>query len=53
MPFPFYPASVVLFQLNGGMVSHMQVLATPSSTVNNTKYLDPTTETILVFATCY
>ena len=24
-----------------GMVSHMQVLATPSSTVQNTKYLDP------------
>ena len=24
-----------------GMVSHMQVLATPSSTVHNTKYLDP------------
>ena len=41
MPFPFYPASVVHFQLQGGMVSHMQVLATPSSTVNNNKYLDP------------
>ena len=42
MPSPFYPANVVLFQLlGGGMVSHMQVLATPSSTVNNTKYLDP------------
>ena len=41
MPSPFYPESVVLFQLHGGMVSHMQVLATPSSTVNNTKYLDP------------
>ena len=38
---PFYPASVVLFQLHGDMVSHMQVLATPSSTVNNIKYLDP------------
>ena len=36
-----YPASVVLFQLHGGMVSHMQVLPTPSSTVHNTKYLDP------------
>ena len=41
MPPPFYPASVVLFQLHGDMVSHMQVLATPSSTVNNIKYLDP------------
>ena len=30
----FYPASAVLFQLHGGMVSHMQVLATPSSTVH-------------------
>ena len=40
-PSPFYPASVVLFQLHGGMVSHMQVLPTPSSTVHNTKYLDP------------
>ena len=41
MPFPYYPASVVNFQLHGGMVSHMQVLATPSSTVHKTKYLDP------------
>ena len=40
MPAPFYPASVVLFQLHGGMVSLMQALATPSSTVHNTKYLD-------------
>ena len=38
---PFYPASVVHFQLHGGMVSHMQVLATPFLTVHNTKYLDP------------
>ena len=29
------------FQLDEGMVSHMQVLAIPSSTVHNTKYLDP------------
>ena len=29
MPSPFYPASVVLFQLHGGMVSYMQILATP------------------------
>ena len=41
MPSPYYPTSVVLFQLHGGIVSHMQVLATPSSTVHNTKYLDP------------
>ena len=34
MPSPFYSASVVLFQLHGGMVSHMQALATPSSTVH-------------------
>ena len=30
MPSPFYSASVVLFQLHGGMVSHMQALATLS-----------------------
>ena len=36
MPSPFYSASVVLFQLHGGMVSHMQAFATPSSTVHNT-----------------
>ena len=40
MPSPFYPVSVVFFQLHGGMVRLMQVLATPSSTVHNTKYLD-------------
>ena len=40
MPSPFYPSSVVLFQLHGGMVSHMQVLATHFSTLHNTKYLD-------------
>ena len=40
MPSPFYPASVVFFQLHGGMVIHLQALATPSSTVHNTKYLD-------------
>ena len=28
-----HQASVVFFQVHGGMVSHMQVLATPSSTV--------------------
>ena len=36
MPSPFYSASVVLFKLQGGMVSHMQALATPSSTVHGT-----------------
>ena len=41
MPSPYYPAIVVLFQLHGGMVSYMWVLATPSSTVHNTIYLDP------------
>ena len=45
MPSPFYPSSVVLFQLHGGMVSHMQVLATHFSTVY-TWIL--TSETILV-----
>ena len=40
MTSPFYPASVVLFQLHGDMVSHMKALTTPSSTVHNTKYLD-------------
>ena len=32
--------SILFFQLHGGMVSFMQALATPSSTVHNTKYLD-------------
>ena len=41
IPSPFYPASVMLFQLHGGIVSHMHVLATPFSTVHSTKYLDP------------
>ena len=27
MPSPIYPSIEVLFQLHGGMVSHMQVLA--------------------------
>ena len=35
--YPFYPASVVFFHLHGGMVSLMQALVTPSSTVHNTK----------------
>ena len=52
MPSPFYPSSVVLFQLDGGIVSHMQILATQFSAVHNTKYLDLNYETILVLAAC-
>ena len=54
MPSPYYPVSVVLFQLHGGMVSHMEILATPSSTVHNTKLNTwiLTTEAILVLAAC-
>ena len=54
MPSPFYPASAVLFQLHGRMVSHMQVLDTPSSTVHSTKYLDPYNRKhiLLVLAAC-
>ena len=48
MPSPFYSASVVLFQLHGGMVSHMQALATPSSTIHITWILN--TESISVLA---
>ena len=33
----FYSVSVVLLQIHGGMVSHMEALATPSPTVHNTK----------------
>ena len=36
-PSHLYPVCVLLFQLHGGMVGHMQA----SSTVHNTKYLDP------------
>ena len=50
MPSPFYSASVVLFQLHGGTVSHMQALAIPSSTVHKTWIL--TTESISVLAAC-
>ena len=50
MPSPSYPASVVFFQLHGDMVSHIQVSATPSSTVHNTKYLDTYHESISVLA---
>ena len=49
MPSPLYSASVVVFQLHGGWVSHMQALATPS-TVHNTWIL--TTESISVLAAC-
>ena len=41
IPSPSYPSSVVLFQLHGGMVSHMQELGKHFSTVHNTKYSDP------------
>ena len=36
MPSPSYPASILFFQLHGGMVSLMQALATPFSTIHNT-----------------
>ena len=35
MPSPFYTASVVLFQLHGCVVSHIQVIATPLLSVHN------------------
>ena len=50
MPSPFYSASVVFFQLHGSMVSHMQELATPSSTLHNTWIV--TTESISVLGAC-
>ena len=50
MPSPFYPVSIVIFQLHGVMVCLMQALATPSSTVHNTKYLDTYHEIISVLA---
>ena len=46
MPSAFYPASIVFFQLHGVIVSLMQALAAPSSTVHNTKYLDTYHESI-------
>ena len=46
MSSPFYPESILFLQLHGGMVSLMQALATPSSTVHNTKYLDTYHESI-------
>ena len=49
MPSPFYPSSIVFFQLHGGMVSLMQSLATPSSTIpHNSKYFDTYHENISV-----
>ena len=33
-------------------MSHMLLVAIPSSTVHNTKYLDPYHEAILVLAVC-
>ena len=50
MPSPFYSASVAVFQLYGGMVSHMQALATPSSTIHITWILN--SERISVLAAC-
>ena len=49
---PLYIASVVFFKLHGGMVSLMQALATPSTIVHNTKYLDTYHESISVMAAC-
>ena len=53
MPSPFCPVSVVLFQLHGGMVCNMPVIATPSSTVNNTKYLDPCHKNHISFSSLF
>ena len=49
IPSPFYLESVVL---HGGMVSHMQVLATLTSTLHNINSWILTTEGILVLAAC-
>ena len=50
MPSPFYPTGVVFFQLHGDIVSLMQALVTPSSTVHKTKYLVTYHESISVLA---
>ena len=50
MPSPFYSASVELFQLHGGIVSHMQALVKPSSTVHKLNTWILTTESISVLA---
>ena len=55
MTSPFYTASVVLFQLHGSVVSHMQVTATPLLSDHNIKYSfagSLPTESILVLAAC-
>ena len=49
MPSTFYPARV-FFKLHGDMVSLMQALATPSSTVHKIKYLETYHESISVLA---
>ena len=52
---PLYTAIVVLsqaFPTSWGIISHMLVLATPSSTVHKTKTWILTTEAILVLAAC-
>ena len=46
MQSPFYLASILFLQLHWGMVSFMLALATPSSTVHNTKNLDTYHESI-------
>ena len=48
MPSSFYPARLVFFQLHTCMVSIIQALATPYSTVHNTKYLDAYHESVSV-----
>ena len=53
MPSPSYPVSVVLFQLHGGIVSPMQVLPTPFSTMHILNTWILTTETILVLDACF
>ena len=52
MPSPFYPSSVVLFQLHGGMVRHIQLLTThvQLNLLLNTWIL--ASENILVLAAC-
>ena len=59
MPSPFYPSSLVLFQLHGGgggggegMVSHMQVLATQFHLYIIVYTWIRTSETILVLSAC-
>ena len=49
---PFYTTIVQVFPASWGVISHMLVFATPSSTVHNTKTWILTTEAILVLAAC-